>query len=256
MEEETVVADLRRAGYYVSECLKNQKYFDFGSHVGGSPDGVICGLPQSPRKLHTLEIKTHSKKSFDKLVRDGVEKSKPMHFVQMQCYMHARKTDRALYYAVCKDDDNVYTERLHYNAEIAEKYIARAKRITLSERIPAPLSTDPTWYECRFCAAYNFCFDKKIPDVNCRTCAHSTPEKNGTWTCARYDRAVIPSDAQYLGCRAHVIHPDMTDAKITEYNDWSCYYDGALVGEDGMSSLEFLHAEAGLVAEKFGGKIL
>ena len=67
---------------------------------------------------------------------------------------------------------------------------------------------------------------------------------------------MIPSDAQYLGCRAHVIHQDMTDAKIAEYNDWSCYYDGALVGEDGMSSLEFLHAEAGLVAEKFGGKIL
>jgi hypothetical protein len=255
MEEATVVSDLRRAGFDVSECLNQQRYLDFGCHVGGSPDGVIYGIPEAMRTLHTLEIKTHSKKSFDDYLKHGVQKSKPMHYIQMQCYMRKRKTKRALYYPVCKDDDRVCTERVRLDAELADKYIERGHRIALSERLPEPLSTDPSWYQCKFCAAHDFCFGSKVPEVNCRTCAHATPEANGTWTCARWN-AVIPVEAQRTGCRSHVIHPDLVKAQMSPYDNWSCYYDGVLVGEAGISTLEYLHGTAGKVSEVFEGEII
>ena len=255
MEEVTVVQDLRRCGFDVAECLNSQIHLDFGGHVSGSPDGVIRGIPEAPRTLHTLEIKTHSKKSFDKLCREGVEKSKPLHYVQMQCYMRKRKTDRTLYYAVCKDDDSLYTERVRIDKELADKYIARSRRISEADRMCEPLSSDPSWWECKVCPAHDFCFGDKKPQVNCRTCAHSTPEPDGTWTCARWN-SVIPVEGQRKGCRSHVIHPDLVKAKMSEYDQWSCYYDGVLVGEAGISSLEFLHGKSGLAAEIFDAEVL
>ena len=86
-------------------------------------------MPEAPEKRHVLEIKTHSKKSFDALVKDGVEKSKPQHFVQMQVYMAAFDVDRALYYAVCKDDDRIYTERIEYDPKFADGLRDKAHRI-------------------------------------------------------------------------------------------------------------------------------
>lgn len=254
-EEFTVVQDLRRAGYDVSECLNSQKYMDFGCHVKGSPDGVISGLPQAPRKPHILEIKTHALKSFEDLLKNGVEKSKPMHYIQMQCYMRGRKLDRALYYPVCKNDDRIAPERVRLDKELADRYIARGQRIAIAERMPEPVTADPTWWECKFCPAHDLCFGDKKPEVNCRTCAHSTAKEDGTWYCERWSDT-IPGEAQYSGCRSHVIHPDLIKVEMREYDDWSCYYDGVLVGEAGISSREYLYGTAGLVVDVMEGELV
>jgi len=255
MEEYTVIADLRQSLIEVTECLDEQRQIDFGGHVKGSPDGVVYGIPESPKKEHLLEIKTHSKKSFDEVSTQGVQKAKPMHYTQMQVGMLGRRLQRALYYAVCKDDDRIYTERVYFEKEYAERMLERAKRIALEERLPAPITDDPTWYKCRFCPAHDFCFGDKKPLVNCRTCAHATPLADGTWHCARWD-AVLPVDGQRQGCRSHVIHPDLTSGEFKEYDQWSCYYDGVLVGEAGVSTLEYLYGEAGLTAEIFNGEVV
>ena len=111
-EEETIVSDLRAIGLDVRGA---QKRVDFGSHVSGSLDGIIeSGVPGSTKR-HVAEFKTHSRKSFDDLDKHGVEKSKPEHWVQMQAYMHGTGIERALYVAVCKDDDRIYTERIKYD---------------------------------------------------------------------------------------------------------------------------------------------
>jgi hypothetical protein len=49
------------------------------------------------------------------LEKKGVKVSKPMHWAQMQVYMLGTKIERALYVAVCKDDDRIYTERVKYD---------------------------------------------------------------------------------------------------------------------------------------------
>lgn len=206
-EEATIVADLRAIGISVRD---QQKRVDFGAHVGGSLDGIIhSGVPEAPKKRHIAEFKTHSKKSFDEVSRDGVEKAKPMHWAQMQAYMLGAGIDRALYVAVCKDDDRLYTERVRLNVEAAQQIVARGQRIALSDRMPEPVSADPSWYQCKFCPAHSFCHQTKLTkEVNCRTCAHSTPLSDSTWHCVRWDD-VIPVDAQREGCTGHVLHPDL-----------------------------------------------
>lgn len=212
MEETTVVADLRRAGL-VLRCVGNdQMRVDMGCHVSGSVDGVIdSGVPEAPAKRHILEIKTHSKKSFDDLEKNGVEKSKPMHWCQMQCYMLASGIDRALYVGVCKDDDRIHAERVRFDRAAAERLIERGHRIALSERMPEPCpGAAIDWYQCRFCAAHEFCHTTKLTKmVTCRNCAHSTPTECGAWVCERHGGGEIPTEFQRTGCDSHVIHPDL-----------------------------------------------
>jgi hypothetical protein len=203
-----------------------QDRVDFGSHVSGSVDGIIeRGVPGAPKARHLLECKTSSKKAFDSLIKDGVQKSKPLHYIQMQAYMRGLVLDRALYYVVCKDDDRIYTERVRYDKEIAERYITRAQSIALTDNMPPPISEDPAWYECKFCPAYKFCHQAEpIKSANCRTCAHSTSLSDSTWHCAKWD-AIIPTEAQLAGCENHVIHPDMVPwERKASGNQWQAIF--------------------------------
>jgi hypothetical protein len=144
------------------------------------------------------------------MVKQGVEKSKPMHFVQMQVYMHGTNIDRALYVAVCKDDDRLHIERVRYNADVATRAVERGRRITLADRMPPPISTDPSWYQCRFCPAHEVCHKSQpTKEVNCRTCAHATAKPDSTWRCERHEADNIPVDFQHTGCDDHIIHPDL-----------------------------------------------
>jgi hypothetical protein len=208
-EEATIISDLRAVGLDVRK-VSSQHRVDFGSHVSGSLDAIIDkGVPEAPKAKHVAEFKTHSKKSFDALVKDGVEKAKPEHFTQMQVYMQGTGIDRALYVAICKDDDRIHTERVKFDKEVSEKAVRRGHYIALAERMPEPISTDPSWYQCKFCDAYKFCHETKTTKhVNCRTCANATPMPDSTWHCAKWND-VIPVDAQHKGCESHVLHPDL-----------------------------------------------
>ena len=209
-EESIVLADLAAIGCEIASTDGKQARVDFGAHVSGSIDGIIeSGVPGATKTRHVLEIKTHGKKSFDELDKAGVRKAKWQHFVQMQLYMHGTGCTRALYFAVCKDNDAIYTERVEYDKAIAESAIKRGHGVTLADRMPPPLSTDPTWYQCRWCPAHSFCHKQEpTRQVNCRTCAHATAKPDSTWHCSRWE-AAIPTDAQREGCADHVLHPDM-----------------------------------------------
>ena len=226
-EEETIISDLRAIGMDIRGTSGKQTRVDLGCHVSGSLDAIIeSGVPEAPKKRHVAEFKTHSKKSFDGLVKDGVEKSKPEHFIQMQLYMHGTEIDRALYLAICKDNDEIYTERVRYDKEIAEKYIDRGHRLALDDRMPPPISTDPSWYQCKFCDAREFCHQTKTTKhVNCRTCAHSTAKPDSTWRCERHDADDIPFTFQREACESHVLHPDLVPWQRKDgIGDWTAVY--------------------------------
>ncbi len=227
MEEATIVSDLRAIGLDVRGAGKQQARVDFGCHVSGSIDAIVeSGVPEAPKKRHIAEFKTHSKKSFDDLEKKGVADSKPEHWVQMQLYMHGTEIDRALYLAVCKDDDRIYTERVRYDKEVAEKFIARGRRLALEDRMPPPISTDPSWYQCKFCDAHEFCHETKTTKhVNCRTCAHSTAKEDSTWRCERHEADGIPVEFQRQACDSHVLHPDLVPWERKDGLDqWTAVY--------------------------------
>lgn len=202
-EESKVVRNLERIGFKVENTEDDQYFVDLGSHVGGSLDGIITeGLSERA----VLEIKTHSKKSFDDLKKHGVRISKPLHAAQMSTYCYATGINIALYYAVCKDDDRIYTELFHLDVEEAERIIERAKRIATQDEMPVPLSTNPSWYECRFCNFHGFCHgDEKIEAKSCRTCGYSTAMEDGTWFCEKHS-GPIENEWQGKGCKGFEIH--------------------------------------------------
>lgn len=213
-EEATIIADLEAIGCVMREQPPGEQHrVSLGGHVSGSIDAIVeRGLPESPNKPHVVEMKTHSKKSFDMLERDGVQKSKPLHYTQVQTYMHGTGIDRALYVAVCKDDDRLYTERVRYDREHAERAIKRGQMLAIVDEIPPPLSTDPGWYECKFCAGYAFCHQgKRDVPKSCRTCRWSTAKESGTWRCERHESEPIPVEFQRVGCDEWEVHDDVKE---------------------------------------------
>lgn len=225
-EEANIISDLRAIGLDVRKVSAQFKV-DFGSHVSGSLDAIIdSGVPGAPKAKHIAEFKTASKKAFDDLEKHGVEKSKPEHFVQMQVYMAGTQIDRALYLTVCKDDDRIHTERIKYDKEVATKAIERGQRIALTDRMPEPISADPSWYQCKFCPAHDFCHQSKTTKhVNCRTCAHSTAKDDSTWRCERHDADGIPVEFQRQACDSHVLHPDLVPWQRKDgLDDWTAVY--------------------------------
>jgi hypothetical protein len=274
-EEANIISDLRAIGLDVRK-VSSQHRVDFGSHVSGSLDAIIdSGVPEAPKTKHVAEFKTHSKKSFDALVKDGVEKSKPEHFVQMQVYMAGTGLDRALYLAVCKDDDRIHTERVKLDKDVADRAVRRGHYIALSDRMPEPISTDASWYQCKFCDAHEFCHESKTTKhVNCRTCAMATPLSDSTWHCGKWDD-VIPVDAQRNGCDGHVLHPDLVPWQRKDGpNEFTAVYEinGTTVAngdpeQEGVFSSKELLANAAACADKgwtqlhdmrkqFGGRVV
>ncbi len=195
-EEEWFATLLKLAGCEVQLTDSNGQQFRFfepelGGHCSGSLDGIASGIPEAPETFHVLEFKTHNAKSFAKLVKDGVQKSKPEHFGQMQLYMRWTDLDRALYLAVNKDDDSLYAERVAYDPAHADTLVNKARRVIEAQTPPSRLSDDPAFFTCKFCDFHGICHGRELPSVTCRTCLHSTPVVDTTvdakWHCAKWD---------------------------------------------------------------------
>lgn len=227
MAEARFVSDLRRIGVTVMDVDpdtgRQWTLRDDTGHFGGSMDAVGIGFPEAPKAWHVVEFKTHSAKSFAKLQADGVEKSKPLHFAQMQTYMHLAGIERAFYLAVNKDTDELYQERIHYDAEIGLRMVARAQRIIASPTPPAGVSTDPAWWECRFCDHHALCHGEATPERHCRSCLHSTPVAGGEWACER-QQIRLDDRHQRQGCSAHLFIPALVHGEqVDAGEDWVSY---------------------------------
>lgn len=201
-EEARIIAELKALGIDVydtdEETGRQIQFTAHGGHFGGSVDAVVKGLPDSPQKAHVLECKTMNKKHFDLLLKSCVEIAKPQHWAQMQCYMRGIGLDRALYIAVCKDDDRIYAERVHHDKEISAQLLDRAEKIIFGELPPASECED-----CKYCQYSLICKDSASPMTNCRTCALSVPKPEGGWYC-RKNNNPIPADKALWGCDAWV----------------------------------------------------
>ena len=209
--EPRIVAELRAIGievHDVDEAGRQFRVSAHGGHFGGSMDGAALGLPEAPKTWHVLEFKTHSDESFAGLLTQGVAKAKPQHFDQMQTYMGLTGMDRALYLAENKNTSALYQERVEFDPVAFARIMARAERVITATEPPARISTDPAWWQCKLCAMHPLCHGEQVPEVNCRTCAHATPEMDGDarWSCAHHKRDVGHAE-QRAGCGSHRFIP-------------------------------------------------
>lgn len=232
-EEARMVADLRAAGVEIEEldpATGQQWEANFVSgHGVAKLDGIIhAGLPDAPSKRHTFEAKTHNTKSFVKLLDQGVEKSKPPHFAQVQIGMYVFGIEDALYLAVNKNDDDEHAERIKLDRSKAMRLLARAERIVEAKRPPAKFSEDPGAWVCKFCPASGLCHGDEGPPRNCRTCLHATPvtsgfpEANGDgeWRCERWKRTITHEQA-LVGCAHHLFIPDLVPGELVDADEAS-----------------------------------
>lgn len=206
MEEGRFIALLLAAGIQVFQQDANGNQFrisHFGGHFGGSGDGIALGIPDIPQGAYALlEFKTHSDKSFKSLQQDGVKRAKPEHYIQMQMYLDDMKLHYAVYFAVNKNDDTIHCEIVVKDEYTAPQMIDRAEMIIFSPKPLRKINEKASWYQCKYCDFSNICHGNAVPDMNCRTCSFSSPERNGTWVC-RNTGEVLDKEMQQKGCEEY-----------------------------------------------------
>lgn len=201
LQEERIVKDLRRAGIAVWDKQEDGSQYEFRDETGHfvtKLDGVVKDVPESS-KPHILEVKTHNKNSFSALTKKGVREAKPLHYSQMQVSMALANIERALYVAVCKDDEQFYVERLKADKTEQTKLLNKVKKLTEARLWPAGISDDASAFGCKFCSMKSVCLKEKQPLRHCRTCRMCTPGAEGKWVC-ELNKDTLSIDRQRLGC--------------------------------------------------------
>lgn len=201
LQEARIVEDLRRAGLAVWDKQEDGRQYEFSDPTGHcvtKVDGLVRGVPGSA-KPHVLEVKTHNKNSFSTLMKKGVQEAKPAHYAQMQISMALAGLSRALYVAVCKDDEQFYVERVKEEKPAQEKLQGRVIKLTEARLRPAGISDDGSSFGCKFCSMKQVCVKEVEPLRHCRTCAMCTPGAEGKWVC-ELNKDTLSIDRQRLGC--------------------------------------------------------
>ena len=207
-EERRVISDLRSIGVEVLSLDPNTgnqwEIVECDGHLKGHADGVLLGLIEAPKTWHLFEGKTASEKYYKAIVKHGVKKAKPVYWAQCQLYMGGLGLKRCAFIVVNKNTDEIYLERIKFDPKAYKALIEKARSIIYVDSPPTRISSKPDFWQCRFCDMAELCHGVSWPDVNCRTCAHSTPIKGGAWSCARE----LPMSDD---CAEHVVNPSIVD---------------------------------------------
>lgn len=207
-EEARFIRWLKLAGFEVfdvdPDTGKQFRIVGAGGHFGGSLDSILRAPARYNIKdvLYWLgEFKTHNDKSFKKLQKDGVAKSKPQHFRQMCSYGRAYGFKFALYCAVNKNTDELYFEVVVLDYNQADDLFRKAESIVRSQVRPPKLAQTDTYFECKYCAFAGLCHRGEVPTKNCRSCEHASAADNAQWFC-RVHNAMIPPEIIPQGCES------------------------------------------------------
>ena len=207
LEETRFIAILRQAGLDVWFKHSDGSQFAFSNcngHYGGSLDSVVKGVPGYENIPMLGEYKTHSEKSFTKLVQLGVKSSKPEHWTQMNQYMGHYKLTHALYLAVNKNNDELYAEIVEFDEEEFKFDVTLALTISHSNRLPAKINNSPSFWLCKYCDFMDICHKKAPVKKTCRTCNYVTMQEGGVWSCSIQNGLVLDKEMQYNGCGKYI----------------------------------------------------
>lgn len=161
-------------------------------HGGGSVDCVVSNIPDLPAGLSALaEYKTHSSKSFYKLVAEGMRAAKPEHYAQTNTYAGHLGLSVIVYFAVNKDNDELYIEILPFDQNEFVKQEHRFSFVVESPTPPRRISNTSSFWKCKICDYQGVCFFGHSIKVTCRTCTSARILDDGVWFCGKYQ---VPLD--------------------------------------------------------------
>lgn len=138
--------------------------------ITAGPSGLV-GLPvvgkdQFPMAYPCLwECKSMNNKNFAKTLKEGVERSKPEYYAQMQVYMgYMDLTEHpALFTVLNKDTSEIYAELVPFNSAAcqtaSDKGVA-VIRASFPEEFPR-IGRDATDFKCKWCDYHDRCWAAK-----------------------------------------------------------------------------------------------
>ena len=193
-------------------------FVDLHGHFRGHLDGVIQGLYQAPQTPHVWDHKVTKELKFNKLIRlmqklgekNALAEWDEVYFAQAQIYMHEMELTRHYLTVATPGNRAIVSCRTAYQPKVAKAILKKAETIITAERPPLKLSDNPAWWQCKFCDHTALCHGQAMPQVNCRTCAHSTATLDGdaAWQCEHHHKP-LDIAAQHAACPNHVWHPDL-----------------------------------------------
>lgn len=168
--------------------------------AGGHWRGHIDGLTYKDGHQVLVEIKTHNEKSFKDVKKNGVKKSKPGHYGQVQGYMGHLDIEECLYIAYNKNDSEYYVEFIPFDNEYFSELKRKENEIIMSDVLLPRIGNDsPAWFECKQCGVRDTCFKTKPPQANCRTCKNVDVLSDGEWRCNKHEQN-LSTFQQRKGC--------------------------------------------------------
>lgn len=201
--EDTIINIIKDMGYEVYGRQDNYK--DEHEMWFGHSDGFLSYQGRS----YLLEMKTHNDKSFKALQKSGMKASKPTHYAQMQMYMGYGEYESGLYIAYNKNDSDLYFELVPFSEKFFVDLKIKSETIIASDKLlPRIGNNTASWFECKFCDHINVCFNRELPDKNCRTCHWAEVTAGNKWACT-YGRTEIGDlplkfEEQKAGCDNHL----------------------------------------------------
>ena len=224
LEEPRLIEDLTLLGARVEEIdpdTGRQWTYNFGPHTIVKVDGIVYDLPEGPEGSYppvmVAEFKSANAKQF-KIAKDkGIKEWRFYYWAQLQLGMLAAGIEHGLFGVACKDDDDLYWERIDLDREGAERLAKRAQRVRESQSPPPKIAEDASNWKCRFCDYKALCHKTELPDVNCRTCAyaHAVDGEGDVWHCAKHETD-LPLEVIKKGCDGHVYLEGMVQADFVE----------------------------------------
>lgn len=217
LEEARFIAMLLMVGAKVIQQRdgKQLRFQSADGHFAGSMDGIVVGLPDAaPGEQWLNEYKTVNDARFKKLQKDGLREWEPTYYAQIQTYLRAFNIKYCLFFAVNKNDDDLYAEVIVANPEQGRQYADRAQTIIYADTPPmrtARAGLGNT--ECKWCDFKKLCLpvrgEFRDVAVNCRTCQWSRPqeqvnEETGEpqWYCD-HRRCNLDKAAQLAACPSY-----------------------------------------------------
>ncbi|MFO1144845.1 MAG: hypothetical protein U1E59_21195 [Amaricoccus sp.] len=206
LEEERVIADLRRAGIEVSR--EQERFALAGGWLRGKVDAVGTGFLEAPKAEHVIEIKSMKAADWRAVQKHGLMKSKPEHHAQLHAGMAALGIARGAYVVANKDTEELLVERIHLDVEEANRQEARVERLVAEHEAPLKIAENAERPPCRFCRHKSLCFEAAMARRNCRTCLHFAFGRDGNGHCARFDEPRTPQRQQEgRDCPTHLFLP-------------------------------------------------
>jgi hypothetical protein len=164
--EDCMVTWLRDAGFDLRTRKTNGEQFGFSVANGqlqGHVDGVIVGGPEGFAYPALWECKCLGNKSWSDLEKKGLAVSKPVYAAQVavyQLYLELHEHP-AIFTALNADTMEIYTERVPFDAALAQRMSDRAVKVITAteagELLPRSFA-EATHFECRMCAWQDRCW--------------------------------------------------------------------------------------------------